>query len=94
MVNWIAAIVIGVVIGGVGAVVFGRQQASARWMAPVFSVVGTLIAAGLGAAFGHAGYGWKKATLQVVLSLVGVGVAVVLTRRNTGATQPTTTASP
>ena len=49
MLNWVLAVVIGVVIGGVGAAVFGRRYASARWMAPVLAIVGTLIAAGLGA---------------------------------------------
>ena len=82
MTNWIAAIVIGVVIGGVAGLVLGRQSASARWMAPTLSVVGALIAAGLGAAIGTASmYGWKKAVLQIVLALVGVGVAAWLSRR-------------
>ena len=89
MTNWIAAVVIGVVIGGIGGFILGRQSATARWMAPALSVVGALIAAGLGAAFGTAGmYGWKKAVLQIVLALVGVGVAAVLSRR-TAASGPT-----
>src|SRR5215467_13247221 len=82
MTNWIAAIVIGVVIGVVAGQVLGRQSASARWMAPALSVVGALIAAGLGAAFGTASmYGWKKAALQIVLALVGAGAAALLSRR-------------
>jgi uncharacterized membrane protein YeaQ/YmgE (transglycosylase-associated protein family) len=88
MLNWVLAVVIGVVIGGVGAAVFGRRYASARWMAPVLAVVGTLIAAGLGGALGHGGYGWKKASLQVVLALVGVAAAVVLARRSDQVKQP------
>jgi uncharacterized membrane protein YeaQ/YmgE (transglycosylase-associated protein family) len=49
-------------------------------MAPVLSIVGALIGAGLGAAFGHSGYGWKKAALEIVLALVGAGAAAVLER--------------
>jgi uncharacterized membrane protein YeaQ/YmgE (transglycosylase-associated protein family) len=82
MTNWIAAVVIGVVVGGIAGFILGRQSATARWMAPTLSVVGALIAAGLGAAFGTAGeYGWKKAALQIVLALVGAGVAAWLARR-------------
>jgi uncharacterized membrane protein YeaQ/YmgE (transglycosylase-associated protein family) len=91
MTNWIAAVVIGVVIGGIAGVILGRQSASARWMAPTLSVVGALIAAALGAALGTASmYGWKKAVLQIVLALVGVGVAAVLSRRavTSGPTKP------
>jgi uncharacterized membrane protein YeaQ/YmgE (transglycosylase-associated protein family) len=80
MLNWLAAIVIGVVIGAIAAFVLGRRSARARWMAPLLAVVGALIAAGLGAAFGHGGYGWKKAALQVVLALAGAGVAALLDR--------------
>ena len=82
MLNWVLAVVIGVVIGGAGAALIGRRSVSARWMAPVLAIVGTLIAAGLGSALGHGGYGWKKASLQVVLALVGVAVSVVLVRRS------------
>ncbi len=88
MLNWVLALVIGVVIGGVGAAVFGRRYATARWMAPLFAIVGTLIAAGLGSALGHSGYGWKKASLQVVLALAGVAVAAVVARRSAEVKQP------
>jgi uncharacterized membrane protein YeaQ/YmgE (transglycosylase-associated protein family) len=90
--NWIGAVLIGVVIGGIAGLILGRQSASARWMAPTLSMVGALIAAGLGAAFGTASiYGWKKAVLQIVLALVGAGVAAVLSRRavTSGPTKPT-----
>jgi uncharacterized membrane protein YeaQ/YmgE (transglycosylase-associated protein family) len=82
MMNWLGAIVIGVVIGGIGAYVLGRQSPTARWMAPVLSLVGAVIAAIFGSVFGHdSGFGLKRAALAVVLSLVGVGVAALLTRR-------------
>jgi uncharacterized membrane protein YeaQ/YmgE (transglycosylase-associated protein family) len=92
MVNWLAAIGIGIVIGGAAALILGRRSPSARWMAPVLSVVGALIAAGIAAAVGHAGYGWKKASLQVVLALVGAGVAALLARRGASASGPSVSA--
>jgi len=88
MLNWVLAIVIGVVVGGAGAVWLGRRYASARWMAPVLAIAGTLIAAGFGSALGHGGYGWRKASLQVVLALVGVVAAALLSRRSDQAKQP------
>jgi uncharacterized membrane protein (Fun14 family) len=60
-------------------------------MAPALAVVGALIAAGIGGAVGTANtYGWKKAALQIVLALVGAGVAAVLSRR-AGTSGPTKT---
>jgi uncharacterized membrane protein YeaQ/YmgE (transglycosylase-associated protein family) len=82
MTNYLIAVVIGIVIGGVGAVVLRRQAPSAVWLAPVLAVVGALLAAVLGATLGHADtYGWKKAALQIVLALVGVVVAAMVGRR-------------
>ena len=86
MLNWVVSIVIGVVIGALAAVELGRRSARARWLAPLLSLIGAVIAAGLGSAFGHVGYGWKRAALTVVLAGVGVGVAAVLERG--GATRP------
>jgi uncharacterized membrane protein YeaQ/YmgE (transglycosylase-associated protein family) len=82
MVNYLAAVVIGVVLGVVGGVILRRQQPMALWLAPLFAVVGALVAAVLGATLGHAGYGWKKATLQVVLAIVGVVAAAFVARRS------------
>jgi hypothetical protein len=82
MTNFGFAIVIGIVIGGVGAVVLRRQAPIAVWLAPVSAVVGALLAAVLGATLGNSStYGWKKAALQIVLALVGVVVAAVVARR-------------
>jgi hypothetical protein len=81
MTNFVVAIIIGVVIGAIGAVVLRRQFSIPLWLAPSGAVVGALIAAILGAALGHAGYGWKKALLQVVLAILGVVAAAVLARR-------------
>jgi uncharacterized membrane protein YeaQ/YmgE (transglycosylase-associated protein family) len=83
MVNYVAAVVIGVVLGAIGGVILRRRQPTALWLAPLLAVVGALVAAILGATLGHAGYGWKKATLQVVLAIVGVAAAAILARRST-----------
>lgn len=92
MTNWIFAIIIGVVIGVIGGFVLRSRSQQALWLSPVLAIVGALIAAALGAAFGHAGYGYKKAGLEVVLALVGVGVAAVMSRRSgVGAGSSTTT---
>lgn len=79
--NWLMAIVIGVVIGGIGGYVLRSRQQSALWLAPVLAVVGALIASILATVFGTPGYGWKEAALQVVLAAVGVGVVAVMARR-------------
>jgi uncharacterized membrane protein YeaQ/YmgE (transglycosylase-associated protein family) len=80
--NWLAAIVIGVVVAAIAYFVLGRLSARARWLAPLLAIVGALIGGILGAAFGHAGYGWKRATLTVVLALAGAGAAWLLERGN------------
>ena len=91
LLNFVAAIGIGLVIGIVGGMVLRGRGPSAIWMTPVLAVVGALIASGLAAAFGdRRDYGWKEATLQVVLSVVGVGLAYVLAARG-GTTSPSST---
>jgi uncharacterized membrane protein YeaQ/YmgE (transglycosylase-associated protein family) len=80
--NFVIAIVIGAVIGAIGGFVLRQRSASALWMAPVAGVVGALIASALASAFGDPGYGWKEATLQVVLALAGVGAVAVLAMRS------------
>jgi hypothetical protein len=83
MTNYVVAVGIGIVLGGIGAVVLRRQAPSAVWLSPVLAVVGALLAAVLGATLGHADtYGWKKAALQVVLAVVGVVVAALVGRRS------------
>jgi uncharacterized membrane protein YeaQ/YmgE (transglycosylase-associated protein family) len=92
MLNWVAAIVIGVVIGVIGALILGRQSTRARWLAFTLSVVGALVGGIFGAAFGHHGYGWKRAVLQIVLAIVGVVAAAMLDRRSSDSTSNTGTA--
>jgi hypothetical protein len=61
--------------------------ANAIWLAPALAVGGALVASVLALILGDdRQYGWKEATLQVVLAIAGVAVAYVVgTRRNADA---------
>jgi len=80
MINFVLAVVIGLVIGGIGGFVLRGRNPSAIWLAPALAIVGTVIASIAAMMFGDDGgqYGWKEATLQVVLAIAGVAVAAVL----------------
>jgi len=82
-VNFLIAVVIGVVAGFAGWFVIREKQAKAIWLGPVLGVVGALIASGLATAFGTPGYGLKEFALQVVLAAAGVGALVAVTMRRT-----------
>lgn len=90
MINFLAGIGIGLVIGVIGGFALKGRLPSAVWMAPVLAVAGTLIASVLALIFGEPSYGWKEPVLQVVLALGGVGVVAFLASRNTS---PTTAAA-
>ena len=80
--NFLFAVIIGVVIGGIGGFVLRSKMANAIWLAPVLSVVGALIAATAAAIFGDKrDYGPKEITLQIVLAIVGVAVTWFLGNR-------------
>ncbi|MGH3729383.1 MAG: GlsB/YeaQ/YmgE family stress response membrane protein [Micromonosporaceae bacterium] len=79
--NFLIAVLIGAVVGGIGGFVLRGKQSNAIWLAPVLSIVGALIASILATAVGDPGYGWKEATLQIVLALAGVGVVGFLASR-------------
>jgi uncharacterized membrane protein YeaQ/YmgE (transglycosylase-associated protein family) len=84
--NFVIAIVVGLVIGGIGGFVLRQRLATAIWLAPALAVAGALVASILATLFGDPGYGWKEATLQVVLAVAGVAaVAVMATRRSSAA---------
>jgi uncharacterized membrane protein YeaQ/YmgE (transglycosylase-associated protein family) len=83
LLNFVAAIGIGLVIGVLGGFTLRSKSASAIWMAPVLALVGALVASGLAAIFGdRRDYGYKEAVLQVILAVVGVGLAYFLTARS------------
>jgi len=79
--NFVIAIIVGLVIGGIGGFVLRQRQSAALWLAPVLAVAGAVVASVLATLFGDAGYGWKEATLQVVLALAGVAVVAALAWR-------------
>lgn len=81
--NFVIAVVIGAVIGGVAGMVLRERHPNAVWLAPALAVAGAVVASILATAFGDPGYGWKEATLQIVLALAGAGVVAVLARRQT-----------
>jgi hypothetical protein len=74
MINFVLAVVIGAVIGGIGGFILRGRNASAIWLGPVLGVVGAVVASIAALIFGDDGgqYGWKEATLQVVLAAAGV----------------------
>ncbi|MQA25263.1 MAG: GlsB/YeaQ/YmgE family stress response membrane protein [Micromonosporaceae bacterium] len=79
--NFLIAVIIGAVVGGIGGFVLRSKQPNAIWLAPALGVVGALAASALATAVGDPGYGWKEATLQVVMAVVGVGVVGFLAIR-------------
>jgi uncharacterized membrane protein YeaQ/YmgE (transglycosylase-associated protein family) len=79
--NFVFAVLIGLVIGGVGGYFFRQRHPNAIWLAPVLAVAGSVVASILASLFGDAGYGPKEAALQVVLALAGVGAVAALSMR-------------
>lgn len=83
MINFLAAIGIGLVIGLIGGFVLRAKQPQAIWLAPVLAVAGALIASVLAFFIGDPeDYGWKEPILQVVLAGAGVAVTAVLGSRS------------
>jgi uncharacterized membrane protein YeaQ/YmgE (transglycosylase-associated protein family) len=80
--NFLFAIIIGVVIGLIGGFALKSKQANAIWLAPVLATGGALIASVLATLLGDPrDYGPKEIGLQVVLALVGIGVVFFLANR-------------
>ncbi|SNS74729.1 hypothetical protein SAMN05421812_101635 [Asanoa hainanensis] len=80
--NFLFAIIIGVVIGLAGGFALRGRQPNAVWLAPALAVAGALVAALLALLFGDdRDYGWKEITLQILLAIVGVAVTYFLGTR-------------
>jgi uncharacterized membrane protein YeaQ/YmgE (transglycosylase-associated protein family) len=79
--NFLIAIVIGLVIGAIGGFVLRQRDSNAMWLAPVLGVIGAVAASILATMLGKPGYGLKEAGLQVVLAIIGVGVVAALVMR-------------
>ncbi|HET8657498.1 MAG TPA: hypothetical protein VFM55_00690 [Micromonosporaceae bacterium] len=91
--NFVFAVIIGVVVGAIGYFVTREKDRNAIWLAPLLGVVGAVLASIIATVVGDPGYGFKEATLQVVLAVVAVGaLAFLATRRGAGQhPQPTGT---
>jgi hypothetical protein len=80
--NFLAAVLIGLVIGAVGAFTLRSRFASAIWLVPALALAGTLTASILALIFGDdRQYGWKEPILQVVLGIGGAVVAYLIGTR-------------
>jgi len=87
LLNFLAAAGIGLVVGVVGGFLLKGKAATAIWLAPLLAIVGALVASVLAYMFGdRADYGWKEASLQVVLAVVGVAITSVLAGRTSAVT--------
>ena len=74
LLNFVAAVGVGLVIGLIGGFLLRGKAANAIWLAPVLAIVGALVASGAAYVFGEpTGYGWKEISLQVVLAIAGAG---------------------
>lgn len=82
MINYLAGIGIGLVIGLVGGFVLRAKRPAAIWQAPLLAVGGSVVASILASIFGEPSYGWKEPILQAVLAAVGVAVVAFLANRN------------
>ena len=84
MINFVIAVVIAIVIGGIGGFVLRGRNPNAIWLAPVLALVGTVIASILARVFGDDGglYGPKEGALQVVLAIAGVAVTALLGKKS------------
>ena len=80
--NFLFAILIGAVIGVIGGYLLRTRHPNAMVLAPALAIAGSVIASVLATIFGDAGYGPKEFILQVVLSIVGVGVVYFMASRS------------
>ena len=61
LLNFVAAVGVGLVIGLIGGFMLRSKAANAIWLAPVLAIVGALVATGAAYVFGEpTGYGWKE----------------------------------
>ena len=90
--NFLAAVVIGLVIGLIAGFVLKGRFASAIWLAPVLALGGSLAASVLALIVGDdRQYGWKEPILQVVLALAGVAAAYFIGNSRTANAPSSTT---
>jgi uncharacterized membrane protein YeaQ/YmgE (transglycosylase-associated protein family) len=89
VINFVAAVGIGIVVGLIGGFVLRSRQPNAIWLAPVLGVVGAVLASVVTLILGDdRQYGWKEPILQVVLAIAGVAIAAFLGSRKSATTAP------
>jgi uncharacterized membrane protein YeaQ/YmgE (transglycosylase-associated protein family) len=76
--NFVAAVVIGAVIGVAAWYLVPAKRPGAIWIGPVAGAVGAVVASILATAFGNPGYGIKEIALQVALAGVAVAATMFL----------------
>lgn len=92
LLNFVAAVGIGLVIGLVGGFLLKGKRPAAVWLAPVLALVGSLLASVIALIVGDdRQYGWKEPILQVVLAVAGVALAYVLGANKSAGTTTATT---
>lgn len=84
MINFLMAVVVGIVIGAIGGFALRGRNRDAIWLAPVFAVAGALLASIAARLVSDDGgdYGRKELALQVVLAIVGFGIVPLLRPRS------------
>jgi uncharacterized membrane protein YeaQ/YmgE (transglycosylase-associated protein family) len=83
LLNFLAAVGIGVVIGLIGGFWLRSKQPNAIWLAPVLAIGGSVLASVLAVTLGDSrDYGYREPILQVVLAIVGVAVVAYLSSRS------------
>lgn len=82
----ISAIIVGLIIGGLGRLVVPGRQTIPIWLTAVIGIIAAFIGAGIATALGYTnangGIPWIEIILQVIVAAIGVAiVAGVYARR-------------
>ena len=76
--NFVAAVVIGAVIGLAAWYLVPAKRPSAIWIGPAAGAVGAVVASIIATATSTPGYGIKEIALQVALAVVAVAVTMFI----------------
>ncbi len=76
--NFVVAVLIGVVAGLGGWFLVKDKKPNAIWMAPVAGVIGAVAASAIATAVSEPGYGIKEIALQVALAVGAVALVAFL----------------
>ena len=74
----ISAIIVGLIIGGLGRLVVPGRQTIPIWLTAVIGIIAAFIGAGIATALGYAnangGIPWVEIILQVIVAAIGVAI--------------------